>query len=104
MADFDSLEKKIDALTQATTEGFKRVEERFGELENQIDTLAISTSKEFDSVHKEFDEVKERIGNLETHADVVNQKLERIDRNIGTLMDASASLETRVTKLETTVH
>jgi archaellum component FlaC len=93
MADFESLEKKIDTLTQATKEGFVGVGARFTDLEKQITDLTQATAEG-------FVKVESRLENLEKHAGMVDQKLERIERNIDGQMQNHMALETRVTKLE----
>lgn len=75
MADFESLEKQIEVLAQATAKGFDNVAEKF------------------DKIDEQFKKVDERF-------DVVDQKLERIERRLDEHGEIVIGLDTRVGRLE----
>lgn len=62
-------------------------------LEKQIDTLA-------QGMMRELTEIKTDIKGIKDHLEVVDQKLERIERNQLTEKENTILLETRVSKLE----
>ena len=127
MADLNSLEKQIQELVQATTEGFKATNqqlgahaERFDLLEKQIQDLTQTTITSFkvstersDGLEKQievlaqatskgFDSVHTEIGEIKEELGVVNQKLERIERRLDEHGELVLSIDTRVAQLEKT--
>ena len=87
----------LESLEKAVTEGFKAHNERFENLEKQIDALAQATANGFIAVHKEMDE---RFKQVDERFDIVDQRLERVERNTNNLVEGQVVLEGRVTKLE----
>jgi len=83
MADFETLEKKIEDLTAAVAVGFKHVEERF------------------DGVDERLENVETRLEGVETRLDKVEDRLERVENRLDTVAEMVQGHDTRITKLET---
>ena len=75
MADFESLEKQIEVLAQATAKGFEEVDHKFEKIDGK------------------FKKIDERF-------DVVDQKLERIERRLDEHGELLIGFDTRVGRLE----
>jgi hypothetical protein len=86
MADFDSLEKKIEELAQITANGFAAVHKEMDERFSKAD-------ERYEQIDRRFIKVEERF-------DTIDQKLERIERTLDTQIQSHLGLEARVTKLE----
>ncbi len=74
----------------------------FESLEKQIEVLAQATAKGFDSVNDRLDSVEGRLGNVEGNLKEVDQKLERIERRLDEHGELLIGLDTRVGRLEKT--
>ncbi|MES2202946.1 MAG: hypothetical protein V4474_01310 [Patescibacteria group bacterium] len=85
MADFKSLEKKIDDLTGAVAKGFVRVEKRLEKLEKHTKV-----------VDQKFAVIDERFN-------VVDQKLDRIERRLDDRAEMVQNHESRLGKVERVV-